>query len=44
MSDGELLRAVFTNPTHAPVMEHTVQPEYRWYLVLYVRELAKKHP
>jgi len=59
-SDGELLRAMLTGPGHkpaapyagpTPVLEYTVLPEHRWYLVLFVRSLstspspsAKKRP
>jgi hypothetical protein len=48
-SDGELLRAMLTGPGHkpfapyagpVPVLEYTVLPEHRWYLVLFVRSLA----
>jgi len=48
-SDGELLRAMLTGPGHqpvapyagpTPVLEYTVLPQHRWYLVLYVRSLA----
>ena len=49
MSDGQLLRGMLTGPGHSPlradpqeqrpVLEYVVLPEYRWYLVLYVRSL-----
>ena len=39
-ADGQLLRAMLTGPGHAPVLERVVPPDYRWYLVLYVRSLA----
>jgi mono/diheme cytochrome c family protein len=46
LSDGELLRAMLTgygheDPDGKSVLGHTVPPEHRWYLVAYVRELAK---
>ena len=39
-SDGQLLRAMLLGEGHAPVLERTVYPEHRWYLVLYVRQFA----
>ena len=50
MSDGQLLRAMLTGDGHRPilaatgkeaVLEYTVLPEHREYLVLYVRSLVK---
>ncbi|MFB3890613.1 MAG: cytochrome c [Phycisphaerae bacterium] len=50
MSDGQLLRAMLTGDGHRPilvhtgkeaVLEYTVLPEHRDYLVLYVRSLGK---
>ena len=38
--DGELLRRMLTGDGHEPVLERVVQPEHRWYVVLYVRQLA----
>jgi mono/diheme cytochrome c family protein len=40
LSDGQLYRAMLTAMGHEPVMETTVLPEHRWYVVLYVRYLA----
>ena len=40
-SDDQLLRAMLTGPSHEPVLEYTVLPEHRWWLVLYVRALAE---
>ena len=40
-SDGRLLRAMLTGIGHEPVLPRVVRPEYRWYLVRYVRELGK---
>jgi mono/diheme cytochrome c family protein len=47
MSDGQLLRAMLTgygheSPDGKSVLGYTIPPEHRWYLVMYVRELAKK--
>ena len=39
-SDAQLLRRMLTGDSHAPQMERVVHPEHRWYLVLYLRELA----
>ena len=41
-SDGQLLRAMLLGPGHEPVLERTVNPDHRWYLVLYVRSLSQK--
>ena len=52
-SDGELLRAMLTGPGHkpfapyagsTPVLEYTVLPEHRWYMVLFVRSLSLASP
>ena len=40
-SDGELLRKMLLGTGHEPVLERIVPPQHRWYLVLYVRSLAK---
>ena len=49
LKDGELLRVIFTRAGHQPaieppvrtsVLEYTVLPEHRWYLVLYIRSLV----
>jgi uncharacterized protein YneF (UPF0154 family) len=49
LKDGELLRAMLTGvghqpvtavPARTPVLEYTVLPEHRWYLVLYMRNLG----
>ena len=49
LKDGELLRAILTgaghqpattSPPQTPVLEYTVLPEHRWYLVLYLRSLG----
>jgi mono/diheme cytochrome c family protein len=37
-SDGQMLRAMLLGEGHAPVLQRTVYPEHRWYLVLYVRQ------
>ncbi len=39
MPDGELLYSMLKGTGHAPMLERIVLPEYRWYLVLYVRQL-----
>ncbi len=45
MFDGELLYLMLTGIGHAPMLERIVLPEYRWYLVLYVRQLgSQSHP
>lgn len=40
MSDGELLRASLLGVGHEPVLEYTVLPEHRWYVVWHVRQLG----
>ncbi len=49
LKDGELLRVILTGVGHQPaikpaapmpVLEYTVLPEHRWYLVLYIRTLV----
>jgi mono/diheme cytochrome c family protein len=49
LKDGELLRVIFTRAGHRPanapadqpsVLEYTVLPEHRWYIVLYLRSLV----
>ena len=42
LSDGKLLRACFTGVGHKNVMDRVVPAEWRWHLVLYVRELGKE--
>ena len=42
MSDGQLLRAIITGTGHEPVLEYTVQPEHRWPLVHYVRQMGER--
>jgi mono/diheme cytochrome c family protein len=39
-ADGRLLRAILTGTGHEPVLEYNVNPEHRWYLVLYTRTFA----
>jgi len=41
LSDGELLRAMLTGPGHEPALERVVPPAHRWFIVLYLRDLAK---
>jgi mono/diheme cytochrome c family protein len=52
LKDGEFLRGMLTgvghqpaNPTprQTPVLEYTVPPEHRWYLVLYLRSIQAQH-
>jgi cytochrome c553 len=43
-SDGQLLRAMILGTGHAPVLEYTVPPEHRWYLVVYARRLSLQPP
>jgi hypothetical protein len=43
-SDGQMLRAMLLGEGHAPVLERTVYPEHRWYLVLYVRQFDWAKP
>ncbi|MGD1002192.1 MAG: cytochrome C [Candidatus Brocadiia bacterium] len=49
LKDGELLRVILTGvghqpaiepPAGMPVLEYTVLPEHRWYLLLYIRSLV----
>ena len=49
MSDGQLLLASLTGAYHSPavpeknlmpVLQYTVRPQHRWYVVLYVRSLG----
>lgn len=44
MSDGEVLYSMLTGTGHAPVLQRTILPEYRWHLVLYVRQLGNETP
>jgi hypothetical protein len=44
MPDGEILYSMLTGTGHAPVLQRTVLQEYRWYLVLYVRQLGNETP
>lgn len=39
-SDGLLLVSMLTGTGHSPMLERIVLPEYRWYIVLYLRLLA----
>ena len=39
--DGELYLAMLAGVGHANVLEYTVHPEHRWYLVAYVRTFGK---
>ena len=41
-SDGLLLDTILKGIGHAPVMEYTLLPEHRPYLLLYVRKLASE--
>jgi mono/diheme cytochrome c family protein len=41
MSDGELLLAMLSGTGHKAVLRRVVRPEYRWYLVSYVRGLPR---
>jgi mono/diheme cytochrome c family protein len=43
-SDGQILRAMLTGTGHDPVMNQTVRPQHRWYLVLYVRSFKPPAP
>lgn len=38
--DGILLRKMLTGPGHEPVLARVVEPDHRWYLVLYVHTLG----
>lgn len=40
-ADGRLLRAMLLGTGHEPVLGYTVNPEHRWYLVLYTRTFAR---
>lgn len=44
MSDGELLLASLTGTGHSPVLGYVVPVEFRWYLVLYVRQFQGRPP
>lgn len=39
-SDGMLLLSMLTGTGHSPVLQQVVLPEYRWFIVLYVRRLG----
>jgi mono/diheme cytochrome c family protein len=39
LSDGALYRAMLTGAGHEPVLDYVIDPERRWYLVTYVRQL-----
>lgn len=41
-SDQQLHDAILNGIGHTPVMEYTIRPQHRWYLVAYVRSLGKK--
>lgn len=41
-SDAELLNAILNGTGHGPVMQYTLRPQHRWYLVAYVRTLQKQ--
>ena len=40
ISDGEIFYSMLTGTGHDPMLQRIVLPEYRWYLVLYVRQLG----
>lgn len=40
MTDGEILNSMLTGTGHAPMLQRIIPSEYRWYLVLYVRQLG----
>ncbi len=44
MPDGQLLLACLTGQGHSPVLEYVVPAEFRWYLVLYVRQFQGRPP
>ncbi len=39
-SDGLLLVSMLTGTGHSPMHERIVLPQYRWYIVLYLRQIA----
>lgn len=41
MSDGDLLYSMLTGTGHAPMLQRIIPSEYRWYLVLYVKQFEK---
>jgi hypothetical protein len=38
------LYSMLTGTGHAPMLERIIPAEYRWYLVLYVRQLGNELP
>lgn len=44
LSDGLLLYAMLTGTGHDPVLQRIVLPQYRWYLVLYIRQFNPAAP
>jgi mono/diheme cytochrome c family protein len=40
MPDGEILYSMLTGTGHAPMLQRIIPSEYRWYLVLYVRQIG----
>ncbi len=44
MPDGKLLLASLTGVGHSPVLSYAVPAEFRWYLVLYVRQFKNRPP
>lgn len=41
-SDGNLLLSMLTGTGHSPVLQKVISTDYRWYLVLYVRQFGQK--
>jgi cytochrome c5 len=41
-SDGQLLLSMLTGIGHFPVLHRVVLPQYRWYIVLYVRQFSSQ--
>ena len=39
-ADGNLLLSMLTGTGHSPVLQKVVPADYRWYLVLYLRQFA----
>jgi mono/diheme cytochrome c family protein len=42
LSDANLYQRMLRGTGHEPVLERIVEPQYRWYIVLYVRNLGQQ--
>lgn len=44
LSDGQLYRRMLIGAGHEPVLEYTILPEHRWYVITYLRYLQSGPP